>query len=680
MQERLDRLEDTLQRIGRELDEVRATLRELREPPSPGASAVPETAVPTSRIDQVHAAFTQRTSDPPPAPDSARAPGPADARAGSSWDHVLRSLGTAPPAQPPSTRLPAPGYRGGERRGLEDLIGRYGTIAFATLTILLGVGALLGWAIRNGYITPPLRVAMGLVLAIGLAVAGWRIRRGDSPRYGNALLALALAVTHVVAWGAGPKLHLMPEPLVLALAALASSALAWLAWREDDQLLFNVGFGGALLAPFVTSSGGGNAVLLLSYGFLVLGAGIASLGQREWSKTPLVTSIGLLTYTAVAADMVDQSGRWTVAHMPSVFALGLGGLGIVLLDGLKRMAISYPALIAATGALIAATMGPAPDAPQFVLAVVLAISTWFAGDREHRGLRTAALAALLVPLGAAGIALSAVESATSLTGSGTALLFGGLCAAAAWRNANGEQRTWAFTATLLAGLAIGLSTDNRTVLFCVLIAAFAVGAQYVGARLVQPGIVVAALIWLLLGTAFMFDSIGDRTAYAYTPFFTPESVAGLGISAAWLHLSWHVSRTIDPASVFAQELPRSAIRLIGALVAFLWIREELARAVSPDVSGFLLVAYYAATGIASIFLGRARELPLLRQIGLGLSLFGAVTSITQASSLAIGWRVGSYLLTGGFLLAVAWSYRVTRAGDGTDDELASHSPGSADTR
>ena len=55
-----------------------------------------------------------------------------------------------------------------------------------------------------------------------------------------------------------------------------------------------------------------------------------------------------------------------------------------------------------------------------------------------------------------------------------------------------------------------------------------------------------------------------------------------------------------------------------------------------------------------------RRIPLLRQIGLGLSVMAALTAITQASSLIIGWRVLSYLLAGAFLLGVAYSYRVTR--------------------
>ncbi|MBL8980590.1 MAG: DUF2339 domain-containing protein, partial [Gemmatimonadetes bacterium] len=271
---RLEALEATARRLESELAELRESIRSMRAPgepapepaPPPARDARPQGLPPARTWEEVMG----RLASPAPAPAAGASPSVA-----------------APPA--PERTIPTPMV---ERRGLEELVGRYGTIGLASLTILMGIGALLSWAIRNGYIGPTVRVVLGLVAAAVVAGLGWRVRRGDSPRYGNALLALSLAIVHVVAWGAGPRLHLIGTGWVLALAALASATLAALAWREDDQSLFNVGFGGALLAPFVTSSGGGNAVLLLSYGFIVLMAGIASLGQREWTKAPLVASAG----------------------------------------------------------------------------------------------------------------------------------------------------------------------------------------------------------------------------------------------------------------------------------------------------------------------------------------------------------------------------------------------------
>jgi hypothetical protein len=89
---------------------------------------------------------------------------------------------------------------------------------------------------------------------------------------------------------------------------------------------------------------------------------------------------------------------------------------------------------------------------------------------------------------------------------------------------------------------------------------------------------------------------------------------------------------------------------------------ELASAVSPDVSTFLLIFYYASCGVAAIFVGRRDSRSDLRRVGLALAIFAALKAVAQAYELAqVGLRVGSFLLVGGFLLAVAYWYRA--AGD-----------------
>ena len=164
----------------------------------------------------------------------------------------------------------------------ESLIGRYGTLALASLTILLGAGAFLSWAIAQGKIGPELRVAFGAIGAAVVGAAGWRLRARGSKRFGSTLLALALALVHVDAWGAGPYLQLVPSPVALGVAAAASVALAVLAWTNGEEALFSVGVGGALIAPFVTSRDAGSVPALLIYGFVVLSTGLAALRGRAW--------------------------------------------------------------------------------------------------------------------------------------------------------------------------------------------------------------------------------------------------------------------------------------------------------------------------------------------------------------------------------------------------------------
>jgi hypothetical protein len=92
-------------------------------------------------------------------------------------------------------------------------------------------------------------------------------------------------------------------------------------------------------------------------------------------------------------------------------------------------------------------------------------------------------------------------------------------------------------------------------------------------------------------------------------------------------------------------------------MAFAWVRAELVGAGSPDMAAFLLIAFYAGCGVGAVFLGRARSLPILRHVGLALAIYAAIKTIVEGSSMAIGLRIGSYVLAGLFMMSVAYWYR-----------------------
>lgn len=545
-----------------------------------------------------------------------------------------------------------------QRQNLEALIGRYGTLALAAFTILMGVGVFIGWAIKNGVIGPELRVALGAVLAAVMAAVGVRLRRGDSPRFGSVLLALALAIMHVVCWGAGPLLQLVPNVLALGVATAASAALAWLALREEDQTLFNVGFGGALLAPFVTSSETGDAVILLLYGAVVLGAGMRVLRDRAWGKVPFVLGIGIMAYTAAASGQLAQSDVWVRAGAPAIFALAMAWLSLILVPGKSRERLAVTALLSAIGALYAMHHRDPVDAIRFAIAGVATVTGFLVGTGgvSERLVRYAT--ALLIPLAAFLGALICISDITSPGGVMVALAWAVGSTAAAWANRDGAREWHAFSATVFGGIAAILQFE-RGVEMAIALAVYGAIASLVMRRFELRGVGIATFGWLLAAAAVAFVKLDGRSQWLTNPFLTPASGAAAAVCAAWLVFSWNAARmgAIDGGVVTT--LPRTMIRIFGGVITFLWIHVELAHTVSLDVSTFLLVTYYAVTGILSIGVGRWRSIPLLRQLGLALSVFAAIKAMVETSSLSIGWRVGGYLLAGIFLLGVAYWYRGT---------------------
>jgi len=82
------------------------------------------------------------------------------------------------------------------------IVSRDGTLVLAPVSAVTAVGPFLGWAVANGLLGPSQRIALGRLVAAGLAVGGRRLRRRKRS-FGASLLGLSLAITHVCAWGAG---------------------------------------------------------------------------------------------------------------------------------------------------------------------------------------------------------------------------------------------------------------------------------------------------------------------------------------------------------------------------------------------------------------------------------------------------------------------------------------------
>jgi hypothetical protein len=571
---------------------------------------------------------------------------------------------TAPATSTPS--VPKVPYAGWELPNvdLESLIGRYGTLVLATVSALAAVGLFLGWAIDKGLLGPTQRIALGLIAAAGLAVGGLRLRRRERS-FGASLLGLSLAVTHVCAWGAGPALQIVPAWGAFLLAALTSIALATFAHAEDDEPLWSVGFSGAAVAPFVTASGRSNLVMLAAYGVAVLASAGYAMGARRWVVAGRLLLLAALLYTAALATG-RESDFGPLLAMGFPLAVAVAGV-VPWSQGLDRRERLRAMGTLATLAAIRSALGMNhPLEPLTVASLIAAAGVlWMAlVDRTHdvagdpsqrrRPFEGDWLDAGVLPVGFAVAFVMAIDG--SARDSGIAFAAAALLVlVTVMRFPQGGLRdAAAFATTLLALLAALFLTRGHPFVLTVTIAVLSLFCFAAHVRW-------SSVSWTTLGTIGLawsaLASLGHltaRVAYDYPPFATEASAVSAAVLGCIL-VAWRLAR---------ESRVERVVQGAAVIWAFLWVHQEIAFAFNPTAATLLRVSYYAATSVASVGIGRARRIPLLRHIGLGLAILAAGTALYGARNLeAVGARIGADLVAAVFLLAIAYWYRTpgTRA-------------------
>ena len=708
---RLETLERLVRHLTREVAELRDEVRASRPADaaeSPRRATLEEPAR-VSELDPARSSGGEMLE---------RRPAPATPRA------------AQPVARPAdaSRYAPPPVGRREERLDLERLVGRYGTVALAVLTIVMGVGVFLRWAIEHVQVGPVQRVAAGAIVAVGLGIFGWRLRERGARQYGDMLVGLSLALVHVVAWGAGPYLRVVPDTVALVIAAAASVLLAVLAWHEREQPLFAAGLGGAFLAPFVTTRTSGSPEMLLGYAIPIVVSGTLALRRGDWRVARRILAMGTLLFAGSAlATLPDRTVSWRLAEGPA-FAIGAAVVAQLAAGEGHRRALAYTNLGSALLVLVAyASSAPSvPVAAALCLAGALVAAIASRGEGDAAGgtfelalsstgsytvgnARDAAVpwvGAVGFPLAFMGVALFAQHDPLTREGALLALAFAVLSLALAgweWR-ADADRRGAHLVTSGIAGVvALLLALRTTPVTLAVALVALGVVASVMAARTLTPLALVPALLALVVATATAMVQLMSRAAWQYVPFATTASLAALATVAGW----WLASREAQAIALVREDAameraPRgrdarlgdserriahrvaaetpddgAVLRSVAYTIAFLWGHEELRHAWSPAIATFALIAYYAVIGVASIGVGRMRASSAARRVGLALAVFAGLKAIVQASSItAIGLRVGSYLLVGGFLLGVAWWYRAgATPPDGATSDTAPGEPG-----
>ena len=488
----------------------------------------------------------------------------------------------------------------------------------------------------------------------------WLRRRERS--FGDSILGLSLAIVHVCAWAAGPSLHLVPSLVALGLSAIASVALAAFALVEGDEPLWCVGFGGAAVAPFVTSTGQGTAPMLAAYGAAMLVAAGSALASRPWSVAAKIFGAGAVLFTvAVSAMPLGQHSAELALLLPFV----AGGFGVLPFarGSFLRPRLRTLGLLAAAAALRLAISSGSPTLAAVATAVAGALWLLLLErlDTEPAGTVLDGLGDAgahfpdwidggLIPLAfGSATCIALPHPAIAATGAVAMLL-----AFVASRRDQGALRdALALVSFLFANVAILLAFGSSEPLAVAAVAGNAALFALLDRPVPNRSWKWAPPLALMLAGVAALVLLTQRPSYGYTPFLTRESLAALAIAGSWALLAL---------------LSRNRVVLAGLWVfAFLWVHQELAWAVNPSAATLLIVTYYAASSVACVGFGRARGEPRLRHLGLGLGVIAALVALKAAWGFeSTATRIGAYLVVSAFLLGIAWWYRRPGAAPGPD--------------
>jgi hypothetical protein len=594
--------------------------------------------------------------------------------------------GAAPVSDPAPPRVQAvrPG-KPAENLDLENLVGRYGMLGIAVFAAVAAVGTFLSWAIRNGYLSlpPAARVIVALLFAACLGAWGIRIRKRERP-FGSSMVGLALVIVLVCGYAAGSWLRLVPPWVAFAGCIGVSWGLALFAHAEQDEPLWCVAFGGAALAPFVTSSDEGNFYALVGYGAFLLLAASFAISHRVWSVAWRIFYLVAAFYAITAAAMSHQEGLpgfYAAFAFPIVIALA-GVLPFAPLSR-KRAAMRWFAILTVVVGFAAPHgINARADAGRITAALFGAAVIWLIVDDRLDATKQSSLFARngdnttvldwidagMVPLILFFQATSAIEPLASPAlveglGAGVLLLF-------ALRRELRPARDAAVAAcAILAVVAVfQLKLEEPTGRLLALLG-IAVAALVVNKARPSGAWIATSAVTTVIAGSFSLFALVSRPSYTYTPFTGEPSLTAAFVTLFLILAARFRGWIADSARPIVERRPHPVdgenLSFVGGLArlapwawAFTWVLIELGKAFSRSTSTLLLVIYFAATAVTAVAVGHIRRSPELRQLGLALALLAAATAVYGATTyFDVGARVLAYLVTSAFLLGIAYWYR-----------------------
>ncbi|HEY0966474.1 MAG TPA: DUF2339 domain-containing protein [Opitutaceae bacterium] len=486
--------------------------------------------------------------------------------------------------------------------------------------VLFLLGAIYGLtlSIQRGWISPPVRVGLGVMTGLGLGVAAGRLMLNESRRLGVSLLIAGLGTFVFALYFGSARAQLYPASLGLAGAVVATLAAGGLASRVQSGGAMAVANILGFLAPLIFSTGRRAMAALMGYYVVMLLAQavtyhLAQTGAR-WRLARWTGLVPIALIGSLAASSADASDRFIVLLLLlAAYAISLWVAWLPFHGERPGNPVSLTATVsvALTAALYAAWSELGWSKPWFALAL----------------LAQACVLVALIP--AARRKLDDFSADTGLLLLGAVYLL----------------------------LAVPVAADPRWLglIWGAMALASALGAR----AALQAGRVDAEALWLAAAIAAVSASVRWMIVVdiglspGTLPLLNPDFVGAVLTAGAWTVLALTRTGTLRYGSAAAAQLI-----LVNAL-AFEWMgRRPVTEWDTFSIATLLATLTYALAGIGQWYAGMHRaQTPL----GRPLRIAGYVWLAVAALKLLLGdlahasteWKAVATLGIGALLIVAA---------------------------
>jgi uncharacterized membrane protein len=194
-------------------------------------------------------------------------------------------------AEPPFVPPPPPDRPSAPAFDWEELVGDKLFPAVSSVALVFGAVFFLRYSIDSGWLQPPVRVAIGILVAIGLLVGCELKAARRYPVLANAMDAAAIAILFATFFAAHALWNLIPSLVAFGLLAMVTALAVLLSIRRESLFIAVLGLLGGFATPALLSTGENRPIPLFAY-LLLLNVGLAQVAHAK--RWPVLTGLTLV--------------------------------------------------------------------------------------------------------------------------------------------------------------------------------------------------------------------------------------------------------------------------------------------------------------------------------------------------------------------------------------------------